>query len=115
MGHDALSGTTRAALAARRVPVGDDEEERGSVPLEPGDVLPVLGEAAPAHWRAARAAAHSWAWSDTVLVTDDPDDPDLRAETSADPSMARQVLFGGDPAALPPAWPRVAPWSRRSR
>ena len=45
----------------------------------------------------------SWAWSETVLVTEDPDDPALRTETLADPSIARHVLFCGDPAALPSA------------
>ena len=85
------------------LPVGDDADGTWLVPLEPGDVLPILGEAAPALWRAARAAVGSWAWSDTILVTDDPDDAALRAEASADPSMARHVLFCGDPASLPPA------------
>ena len=47
------------------LPIGDDREGTWFVPLEPGDVLPVLGEAAPALWRAARAAVGSWAWSDT--------------------------------------------------
>jgi DNA-binding SARP family transcriptional activator len=37
-----------------------------------------------------------------VLVTEDPHDPALRAETLADPSIARRVLFCGDPAALRP-------------
>jgi DNA-binding SARP family transcriptional activator len=83
-------------------PVGDDDEGTWLVPLEPGDVLPLLGEAAPALWRAARGAIGSWAWSETVLVTEDADDPALRAETLADPSIARHVLFCGDPAALPP-------------
>jgi DNA-binding SARP family transcriptional activator len=84
------------------LPVGDDDEGTWLVPLEPGDVLPLLGEAAPALWRAARGAVGSWAWSETVLVTEDPADPALRAETLADPSIARHVLFCGDPAALPP-------------
>ena len=49
------------------LPIGDDDDGTWLVPLEPGDVLPLLGERAPALWRAARAAAGSWAWSDTVL------------------------------------------------
>ena len=84
------------------LPIGDDDEGTWLVPLEPGDVLPLLGEAAPALWRAARAAAGSWTWAEIVLITEDPDDPALRAETLADPSIARHVLFCGDPAALPP-------------
>jgi DNA-binding SARP family transcriptional activator len=84
------------------LPIGDDEEGTWLVPLEPGEVLPVLGEAAPALWRAARAAVGSWAWSDTILVTEDPDDPGLRSEAATDPLVARRVLFCGDPSALPP-------------
>ena len=84
------------------LPIGDDGEGTWLVPLEPGDVLPVLGEAAPALWRAARAAAGCWAWSETVLVTEDPDDVGLHAEAAADPMVARRVLFCGDPASLPP-------------
>jgi DNA-binding SARP family transcriptional activator len=84
------------------LPVGDDAEGTWLVPLQPGDVLPILGEAAPALWRAARAAGGSWAWSETILVTEDPDDAALRAELLAEPSIARHVLFCGDPASLPP-------------
>ena len=83
------------------LPIGDDAEGTWLVPLEPGDVLPLLGEAAPALWRAARAAVGSWAWSETVLISEDPDDAALRAEAAADPLLARAVVFCGDPAALP--------------
>ena len=104
VGHDALQGHDPCfPLLPVVLPVGDDEEGTWLVPLEPGDVLPLLGEAAPALWRAARGAVGSWAWSETVLVTEDPDDPALRTETLADPSIARHVLFCGDPAALPSA------------
>ena len=104
VGHDALSEYDPCSpFLPVVIPVGDDADGTWLVPLEPGDVLPVLGEEAPALWRAARAAAGSWAWSDTILVTDDPDDPQLRAEATAEPFMARRVLFGGDPASLPPA------------
>ena len=47
------------------------------------------------------AAAGSWAWSETILVSEDPDDAALRAEAAADPLLARSVLFCGDPASLP--------------
>lgn len=85
------------------IPIGDDAEGTWLLPLHAGDVLPILGEAAPALWRAARPAVDSWAWADTVLVTEDPDDPELRSEIAADPLLARRVLFCGDPDALPPA------------
>jgi DNA-binding SARP family transcriptional activator len=84
------------------LPVGDDAEGTWLIPLQPGHVLPLLGEAAPALWRAARAAAGSWAWSDTILITEDPDDAALRTEILAEPSLGRHVLFYGDPARLPP-------------
>ncbi len=84
------------------LPIGDDAEGTWLVPLRPGDVLPLLGEAAPALWRAARAAVGSWAWSDTIFVSEDPDDAALRSEASADPLLARSVVFCGDPASLPP-------------
>ncbi len=66
------------------LPIGDDADGTWLIPLEPGDVLPLLGEGAPALWRAARAAAGSWAWSETILVTEDPEDPRLRTEVAAD-------------------------------
>jgi len=83
------------------LPIGDDAEGTWLLPLEPGDVLPLLGEAAPELWRAARAAVGSWAWSETILVSEDPDDTALRTEAAADPLLARCVLFCGDPASLP--------------
>jgi DNA-binding SARP family transcriptional activator len=95
-GHDLSFPYLPVAL-----PIGDDAEGTWLVPLEPGAVLPLLGEAAPALWRAARAAVGCWAWSETILVSEDPDDAALRAEAAADPLLARSVLFCGDPASLP--------------
>jgi DNA-binding SARP family transcriptional activator len=83
-------------------PVGDDAEGTWLVPLQRGQVLPVLGEAAPGLWRAARAAVTSWAWSDAIVVSEDPDDPRLQIEAAADPLVARHLLYCGDPALLPP-------------
>jgi hypothetical protein len=57
--------------------VGDDGEGTWLVALERGSVLPVLGESAPALLRSARHAVEAWAWSDGVLVTDDPEDSAL--------------------------------------
>ena len=51
----------------------------------------------------ARAAVGSWAWSQMILVAEDPEDPALAAEAAADPFLARRVLFCGDPASLPPS------------
>jgi DNA-binding SARP family transcriptional activator len=103
VGHAALEGQDLSFPYVPVVlPIGDNAEGTWLVPLEPGDVLPILGEAAPALWRAARAAVGSWAWSEMILVTEDPEDAALRAETAADPFLARRVLFCGDPASLPP-------------
>lgn len=102
--HSALEGNDPSFPYLPVVlPIGDDTEGTWLVPLEPGDVLPVLGEAAPALWRAARAAVGSWAWSETILVTEDPDDARLSAESVSDPCVARRVLFCGKPGSLPPA------------
>ena len=91
------------------LPIGDDADGTWLIPLEPGDVLPLLGEGAPALWRAARAAAGSWAWSDTILIAEDPGDPGVRSEVVAGPALARPVLFYGDPRSLPEgAAPRCA-------
>ena len=84
------------------LPVGDDDVGTWLVPLGPGDVLPLFGESAASLWRAARAAVGAWAWVDTTLVTEDPEDPQLLSEAGADPSVARHLLFFGDPASLPP-------------
>ena len=83
-------------------PVGDDEEGTWLVPLGPGDVLPLLGESAASLWRAARSALGAWAWSDSVMAVEDPDDPDFLSETEADPLVARHLVFFGDPASLRP-------------
>jgi DNA-binding SARP family transcriptional activator len=104
VGHGVLDGLDLCVpLLPMVLPVGDDEDGTWLVPLEAGDVLPLLGESAPGLWRAARGAAGSWAWSETVLITEDPDDPALLLESVAAPSIARHVLFCGDPGALPPA------------
>jgi DNA-binding SARP family transcriptional activator len=66
-------------------------------------VLPILGEAAPALWRAAKAAVTCWAWSGAIVVAEDPHDPMLQAEAAADPLVARHLLYCGDPALLPSA------------
>jgi DNA-binding SARP family transcriptional activator len=83
------------------LPIGDDDEGTWLVALWPGDVLPILGEAAPSLVRAARAAAGAWAWSDVITTTDDPEDPALRPPPGADPTVAGHRLFIGDPRSLP--------------
>ena len=53
VGHAALEGHDLSFPHLPVVlPIGDNAEGTWLVPLEPGDVLPVLGEAAPALWRA---------------------------------------------------------------
>ncbi len=101
--HAALAGQeTHAPLYPVVFPVGDDEEGTWLVPLGPGNVLPLLGESAVSLWRAARSALAGWAWSDSIVVADDPHDPDFLSEVEADPLVARHLVFFGDPAGLPP-------------
>jgi DNA-binding SARP family transcriptional activator len=102
--HDVLDRhePSSSPYVAVVLPIGDDEEGTWLAALRPGDVLPVLGEAAPDLWRAARSAAASWAWSDTIVCTQDPADPSLSAEAALGPALARNLLFGGDPALLAP-------------
>jgi DNA-binding SARP family transcriptional activator len=99
VGHEDLEGVRPPEVsfpyAPIVFPVGDDDDGTWLVALGPGDVLPVLGESAPSLLRAARAAAESWAWSDLVLVTDDPADPGLERRSVP-------VLFFGDPGTLRP-------------
>ena len=98
------------------LPVGDDDEGTWLVPLEPGDVLPLLGEAAPALWRAARGAVGSWAWSETVLVTEDPRGcgAPRRGRRRSAPGSA-SCSSAGTRRRSRPGWPLAAPWSRWNR
>jgi DNA-binding SARP family transcriptional activator len=102
VGHEELAGLDTGSSfphAPVVFPVGEDDDGTWLVALGPGDVLPVLGESAPSLLRAARAAAGSWAWSDLVLVTDDPADPGLERRSVP-------TLFFGEPASLPPGTAR---------
>jgi DNA-binding SARP family transcriptional activator len=83
------------------LPIGDDDEGTWLVTLDGGGVLPILGESAPDLWRAARTAQEAWSWSDSVLVTDDPDDPALTADV-AGRTPDGHVLYFGDPKHLRP-------------
>ena len=83
------------------LPVGDDAEGTWLVALGPGDVLPLLGEAAPSLLRSMQVAAGAWAWSDMIVATDDPHDPGLARPVATDPRMTRHHLFFGDPGSLP--------------
>jgi DNA-binding SARP family transcriptional activator len=88
------------------LPVGEDDAGTWLVPLEPGDCLPFIGESAGALWRASRSAQEAWAWSDLVLLTEDPrvvmDEVRLQGGGAPPPGDAPHILFFGDPADLPP-------------
>ena len=90
------------------LPVGDDDEGTWLVTLGPGDVLPVLGESAPALCRAARSALESWTWSDIVTVADDPADPRLADRAAPDPMTSDPCIFFGSPDDLTAAQARRA-------
>jgi LysM repeat protein len=106
--HGAFS-SVRAAhpLVPIVLPVGEDESGTWLVPLGPGSCLPLMGEDASALWRAARPVQEAWSWADMVLVTEDPlvaAGEVLWRDDGAEPgSDATQVLYFGDPAALPDA------------
>ena len=109
VGHGLLSGAMPGhPYVPLALPVGDDDEGTWLVALEPGDVVPLLGVAAPSLARAARAAQESWAWADSVVVTDAAHDPRLVVPAAADPLTVRPVLFFGHPGSLPPALARRA-------
>jgi DNA-binding SARP family transcriptional activator len=83
------------------LPVGDDDEGTWLIALNAGGVLPILGESGPDLWRAARTAQESWSWSDSVVVTDDPNDPALNSHRGVRTPGGR-VLYFGEPNDLPP-------------
>jgi DNA-binding SARP family transcriptional activator len=69
-------------------------------------VLPLLGEAAEAMWRAARSVQEAWSWADMVVVTDDPAVAGIRlrelGKGGADGKSRIPILFFGDPTSLAP-------------
>jgi DNA-binding SARP family transcriptional activator len=102
--HDALQDQPPSdPFVPIAIPVGDDDEGTWLVALERGTVLPVLGEAAPTLLRSAKQAVESWAWSDAVVVTEDPEDPALDPVLSTHTLVAPSVVFFGDPHDLAPA------------
>ncbi len=74
------------------LPIGTDDDGTWLVALQPGEVLPVLGESADSLCQAARAGQEAWSWCELVAVTDDPDDPALE--------RVDQAVFFGDPSCL---------------
>ncbi|HVB92213.1 MAG TPA: LysM peptidoglycan-binding domain-containing protein [Acidimicrobiales bacterium] len=103
VGHEALSGQDPFCPHLPIVlPVGDDAQGTWLVPLQPGGVLPLLGEAAHALWRAARAVQEAWTWADMVVVTEDADEAGQRFREAAG-ERGSPILFFGDPASLPAA------------
>ena len=90
------------------LPVGDDDDGTWLVALGPGDVLPVLGDSAPALCRAARSALESWTWADMVTVADDPADPRLADRGAHDPLTSGHCVFFGSPDTLTAAQARRA-------
>ena len=105
----AAHGTFSSVLAGRPLlsvvlPVGEDDRGTWLVPLGPGCTLSVLGESAPALWRAARPVQEAWSWADRVLVTEDAlvasGEVLLRGNGDEPGADTPQVLYFGDPAEL---------------
>jgi len=103
-GHDAFNAPFGSGPFLPIVlPVGEDAAGTWLVPLQRGGRLPLLGEASADLWRAARRAQEAWAWSDMVLITEDPAivARELALLGDSDGSThASRVLFFGDPASL---------------
>ena len=102
--HAALGPGQRSRsspYAPLALPVGDDAEGTWLIALQPGSVLPLLGESAPALWRSARAALGAWAWSDTVHVAEEAGDPVLHREAAGPPGICRHLVYFGNPGDLP--------------
>ena len=66
------NGPRQIVHISHSLPVGEDEMGTWLVPLQPGNCLPLVGEAAQDLWRAARRVQEGWSWAERVLVTDDP-------------------------------------------
>ena len=103
--HDALEGHDPCfPFLPMVLPVGDDEEGTWLVAARSrATSCPSSARRPRRSGAAARGAAGSWAWSETVLITEDPDDPALRAETAADPSIARTCSSAAIPLRCLPA------------
>ncbi len=86
------------------LPIGEDESGTWLVPVQPGNCLPILGEAADALLRAAIPVQEAWTWADGVLVTDDATMVERELQWQADgtaPSVdGQQILFVGQPDQL---------------
>jgi DNA-binding SARP family transcriptional activator len=105
----AAPGTFSSVLTGRPLlpvvlPVGEDDRGTWLVPLGPGCTLSLLGEDAPALWRAARPVQEAWSWADTVLVTEEAlvatGEVQLRGDGDEPGGDTPQVLYFGDPAEL---------------
>ena len=99
------------------LPVGTNDDGTWLVPIGPGDCVPVIGPEADALVRTMRMAVESWAWSELVMVTDDPSqvsnpsgsaagsevEATLAVVDEPEDGPPRRVLFVGNPASLPTA------------
>lgn len=86
------------------VPVGENDDGTWLIPVEPGSCLPVIGAQAHPLVSAMRAVVESWAWSEQVVVTDDPaiaDHESALVDQSTRSLHRPRVVFVGDPGLLP--------------
>ncbi|HEY3842117.1 MAG TPA: LysM peptidoglycan-binding domain-containing protein [Acidimicrobiales bacterium] len=103
--HESIPPTCPHSPLFRMVlPVGEDGSGTWLVPLQPGDCLPILGEAANDLLRAAIPVQKAWTWADAVIVTDDATLVERELQWQADgiaPSVdGQQILFVGQPEQL---------------
>lgn len=106
IGHETIEWTeTNGPYLPIALPIGEDETGTWLVPLQPGNCLPLVGEAAKDLWRAARTVQEGWSWAEQVLVTDDPavvqSEVQLLSNDGTPSPYDQQILFFGDPQLLP--------------
>ena len=100
IGHETIEWSeTNGPYLPIALPIGEDETGTWLVPLQPGNCLPLVGEAAQDLWRAARRVQEGWSWAERVLVTDDPAVVQSEVELLSNDGMSpndQQILFFGD-------------------
>ncbi len=88
------------------LPLGDDDRGTWLLPVRSGSSVAVVGPRAADLVRAMRAAVTTWSWHEGIVVTEDADKVTDALGRSARSSSGieasgPQVLFVGDPKALP--------------
>ena len=84
------------------LPVGTNDDGTWLVPIGPGDCVPVIGPEADALVRTMRMAVESWAWSELVMVTDDPSQVSNPSGSAAGSEVEATLAVVDEPEDGPP-------------